>query len=363
MDIHRPLVGGCRGENPGIPGRKGTVALNETGGHTSHRLNGQTQRRHIQKEQVLVRTCRHKAVAFQRTSKNSRSLGHTFVRIDISGGLLTCQRPHFLLDSRDPGRASHKKHSSKLRRGDARVAEGTVHRLGGALNEIPYEILELPSCKGQIHMQYLSPVLSQIRQHDMGALRCGQLLLGLLSRLPHPLHGSEVPGEIRSIFLFKTAYQPLGDPLVKIIPAQVIVPCGGQNFNDSLPNLDDGNIKGASAQIVHHNLLGFPVVQPVRQGCACRLVDDTLYVKARNPPCILGGLPLDVVKVGRHCDDRLCHRRPQEILRVFLKLHQYHGADGLRLIVCPVNAGAPLCAHMPFHGTDGPLRIGGRLAS
>ena len=134
-----------------------------------------------------------------------------------------------------------------------------------------------------------------------------------------------------------------------------------QNLNDIVADLDDGHVERTSAQIVNHDFLCFPVVKAVGKSGAGRLVDDTLHIEACNPSRVLRRLPLHIIKIGRDSDDCSSHCLTQILFRILLQLHQNHGADGLRLIILPVNADAPVRTHLSFDGTYGTVRIGGRL--
>ena len=105
------------------------------------------------------------------------------------------------------------------------------------------------------------------------------------------------------------------------------------------------------------------MVEPVGEGGAGRLIDDSFDIQSGNPSGILGRLTLDVVKIGRNRDDGFRYGLAQEIFGVFFQLHQYHGADGLCFVFCTVNAYAPFSAHMAFYRTDRALRICDSLPS
>ena len=73
---------------------------------------------------------------------------------------------------------------------------------------------------------------------------------------------------------------------------------GGQNLNDTVTDLDDGNIEGTAAQVVNQDLLFFLIIKAVSQSCCGRLVDDTLYIKACNLSGVLCCLTLCIIEVS-----------------------------------------------------------------
>jgi hypothetical protein len=101
------------------------------------------------------------------------------------------------------------------------------------------------------------------------------------------------------------------DALVEVIAAQVGITVGGQNLGNAVAHLDDGDIEGAAAQVVDHDLLVFFLIDAVCQRSGSRLVDDTLDVQTGNGACVLGGLTLAVVEVSRNGDDGLGDRLAQ----------------------------------------------------
>ncbi len=73
------------------------------------------------------------------------------------------------------------------------------------------------------------------------------------------------------------------------------------NFSD----LDNGYVKGTSTKVIDCHLgIAALFIQPVGEGCGCRLIDDALNFKAGDFACVLGRLALRVVEVRRDCDHR-----------------------------------------------------------
>ena len=261
------------------------------------------------------------------------------------------------------GGAAHQKYLSQLRSSDSRVIQGGLDGQSGAFHQMLGELVEPGSSQRHLHMQGPISVLSDVGQVHAGVLRGGQFLLGLFRRFPHTLHGGGIPAEIHMVFTFEFGHQEIGHAVVKVVAAQVVVAAGGQHFDDTLANFNDGHVKGTAAQIIDHDLLGRAVVQTVGQSRTGGLVDDAQYVQTSNLARVLGGLALDVIEIGGDGDDCVGDRLSQIILRVLSQLAQDHGTDFLGVEVFTVNTGVPVGAHVPLDGTDGSGAVGGCLTS
>ena len=136
---------------------------------------------------------------------------------------------------------------------------------------------------------------------------------------------------------------------------------GGQNFGDAVAHLDDGDIEGAAAQVIDHDLLVVFLIDAVGQRSSGRLVDDTLDVQAGNGACVLGSLTLAVVEVCGDGDDCLGDRLTQISLGVCLQLLQDHSADLLRGVLLAVQGDLVVGAHLALDGRNGVLRVGDGL--
>ena len=221
------------------------------------------------------------------------------------------------------------------------------------------------------------------RQIDLGLQRRRQFALGLLSRFLQSLEGHTVLAEIDAVLLLELFGDPVHHALVEIVAAQVGVTVGGLDFEHALPDLEDGDVERAAAQVVDGDRLILLLVHPIGQRGSRRLVDDAQYLEPGDLPGVLGGLTLTVVEIRRHGDDRLVHLLPQVGLGRFLQLAQDHGGDfGRRVLLAadvdPHVAVAGLddlvrdepdlaqdlvvaAAHEPLDREDGVLRVRDRL--
>ena len=199
------------------------------------------------------------------------------------------------------------------------------------------------------------------RQVDVGGLRAGQLLLGLLSGLFQTLHGHLVAGEVDALFGLELADHPVHDLLVEVIAAQVGVAVGGQNLDDAVADVDDGDIEGTAAQVVDHDLLLGLIVQAVGQGCRCGLVDNTLDFEACDLAGVLGRLTLGVIEICGNSDDGLVDFLTQIALCVRFQLLQDERGDLLRAVLLAVDGAAVVRAHISLDGSDGVVGVGDGL--
>src|SRR5262252_7650195 len=81
----------------------------------------------------------------------------------------------------------------------------------------------------------------------------GELALGLLSCLLEALHGHGITAQVDALLALKLAHQPVNDALIEVVATEVRIAIGGLHLNDISPYVQDRNIKGAAAKIVHRD--------------------------------------------------------------------------------------------------------------
>src|SRR6266568_4669650 len=120
---------------------------------------------------------------------------------------------------------------------------------------------------------------------------------------------------------------------VEIISAEMGVTGGRAHLDHPVTDVEDADVECPAAEIEDHDSLAVLLIQAVGERGGGRLVDDAQDFEPGDPPCVLGGLALRVVKVRRHGDDRLGDLFPEELRRVLDQLAEDKGRDLLRRIL------------------------------
>ena len=170
------------------------------------------------------------------------------------------------------------------------------------------------------------------RQIDLGFERRRELDLRLLRRFLQTLHGHAILGEIDAVGLLELGRNPVDDALVEIVAAEMRVAVGRLHFDHAFAHFEDGDVERAAAEVVHGDGLVLLLVETVGKRGRGRLVDDAEHVEARNLAGVLGRLPLRVVEVRGHGDDRVGDRLAEVVLGGLLQLLQHHRGDFRRRI-------------------------------
>ena len=321
MDLDLRLVVRRRREDLRLGRRDRGVPVDELRHHAAQRLDAERQRGDVEQEDVLD-------LAAENAGLDRGTDGHDLVRVDALVRLLAVEhRLDRVDDGRHPGLAADEDHLVDVGRREAGVLERVLDRSARLLDQIPDELLELRPRKGHDEVLWTRRIGRDVREVDLRRHRRGQLDLGLLGSLLEALEGLLVLREVDALVLLELGQQPLDDALVEVVAAEVGVTVGGLDLEDALAELEDRDVEGAAAQIVDGDLLVMLLVQPVCQGRSSRLVDDPLDVEAGDAACVLGGLALRVVEVGRDRDDRVGHLLAEVGLRVGPQLLKDHRAD------------------------------------
>src|SRR5690606_19626974 len=128
------------------------------------------------------------------------------------------------------------------------------------------------------------------RQADVGGQHAGKLDLRLLGRLPQTLHGLAILGQVDAVLVPELLHQPVDDALVEVVAAQAVVAAGGLHFEDAVADFENGNVKGAAAQVKNEDRLVVLFVQPVRQRRGRGLVDDAEHFQPGDGSRVFGRL-------------------------------------------------------------------------
>ncbi len=294
--------------------------------HAAERLDTERQRRHVEQQHVLD-------VALEDAALDGRADGDDFVRVDALVRLLAEELLHELLDLRHARRAADEHDLVDVRRLQPGIGKRLPDRRHRALQQVVDELLELRA--RQLHLQVLRPVLigGDERQVDVGLHHGGELDLRLLRRFLQPLQRHPVLAQIDAVGLLELGDDPVDDPLIEIVAAEVRVAVGRLHLDDALADLENRDVEGAAAEVVHGNRFVRLLVEAVGERRGRRLVDDAQDVEAGDLAGVLRRLPLRVVEVGRHGDDRVGDLLAEIVLGGRLQLLQHHRGDLRRRIL------------------------------
>ena len=175
-----------------------------------------------------------------------------------------------------------------------------------------------------------------------------QLDLGLLGGLLQALDRHRVAAEVDPLVLLELLQQPVDDPLVDVVAAQVGVAVGRLDLDHPLADLEDRDVEGAAAEVVDGDRLVLLLVQAVGERRRGRLVDQPLDGQAGDAAGVLGGLPLGVVEVGRHGDHRAVHLLAEVVLGRLLQLAEDHRRDLGGRVLLPLDDDAHVAVVGPL---------------
>ena len=136
-----------------------------------------------------------------------------------------------------------------------------------------------------------------------------------------------------SVFL-NSADHPVDDPLIEIVTAKMRVAVGRLHLDDAFADLENRDVERAAAEVVDGDRFVLLLVEPVGQRRRGRLVDDAQDVEPGDLAGVLRRLPLRVVEVRRHGDDRVGHLLAEVVLGCGLQLLKHHRGDlGRRILL------------------------------
>ena len=209
------------------------VAVDHLRRHAAHGLDAQAERGHVEEQDVLD-------LAGQYARLDRGTDRHHLVGVDALVRLLAAEHLlHGLDDRRHAGHAADEDHLVDVSGLHAGIGQCLLDRLGGLRHEIGDEVIQLGA--REVEHEVLGPgrIGADKRQVDLGRGRARQLDLGLLGRLLQALQGDAVLGEVDALGLLELLAQPVDDPLVEVIAAEVGVAIGRSDLEDALRQLED----------------------------------------------------------------------------------------------------------------------------
>ena len=126
----------------------------------------------------------------------------------------------------------------------------------------------------------LCPISSvYVLQVDVGLGHGGQLDLRFLRRLLEALKRHAVLAQIDAVGLPELRRDPVDDPLIEIVAAEVGVAVGGLHLDDALAHFEHGDVERAAAEVVDGDDFVLFLVEAVGERRGGRLVDDAQHVQ------------------------------------------------------------------------------------
>jgi hypothetical protein len=201
--------------------------------------------------------------------------GHHLVGVDALVGLFAEVVLHALLHERDARRAAHEHHLVDVRGALARVGEGAAQASSERSTRGSIICSSFARDILMFEVQRRLPRGGHVREVDGGLLRRRELDLGLLRGVAEALQGHLVLGQVDPLVLAKLGsiiQSMIG--LVDVVAAEVGVAVGALDLDEVFADLEDRDVEGAAAEVVHGDELVLLLVEAVREGRGGGLVDD-----------------------------------------------------------------------------------------
>src|SRR5262249_18793404 len=164
-------------------------------------------------------------------------------------------------------------HLAHVTSGDARVGEGALASLDGAVHELRRQELELAPLRGPLEAQGSTTGDGEQRDIDLSLDRARQLVLGLLRSLEIACQRHAALAQIEAVRLLELADERFDDPLVEIFSAEGCIAAGCFHAENAARKLEDGDVERPTPEIVDGNALVPLAIEPVCERGGGRLVE------------------------------------------------------------------------------------------
>ena len=307
-----------------VLGRDRRVLVNHFGHHATEGLDPQGQWRDVKQEHIL-------ALAGQHRTLNRSADRHRLIGVDVLAWFFAKEFFDLFLHLGHPGHTADQNDVLNVADFDASVFDRDPTRFNRALNQFIDQRLEFGP--GQFHVEVTRPrsVCGDIGQIDFGLSRTRELNFGLLGSFFQALQCQHIARQIDTRLFLEFTDDVFDQALIEIFSAQKSIAIGGKHFELFLAidvgNLDDRNIEGAAPQVKHGDLaIMFGLfVEPERQGCSRRLIDDALDFKPCDPTGVFSGLALGVIEIRWNRDDCFSDVFTKIVLGGLFHFAQYFG--------------------------------------
>ena len=309
----------------------------------------------VQEEDILDLSC-------QDCSLDCCSHGNTLHGVDSTLDLRSDDGLDEALDDGHPGGSSNHDDLVDVVVGETCIADclddGSLASRDDGLDEL------LQLCPGEGLDEVLGSgcVCGDEGQVDLGLHGGGELDLRLLTSLPDSPEGHVVLGEVESGLVLEGVHDVLGQSLIHVRSTELGVSAGGEDLEDSVAEVHDGDIEGSSSEVEDHDLLlDIGLVQSVCECSGGGLVDDTDDLETCDCSSILGCLPLVVVEVCGDGDDRLVDSLCKVCLCILLDLLEDECGDLLGGVLLSECGDLLVGSHLPLDVLDGSIGVGHSL--
>eukprot|EP01084_Bolivina_argentea_P109176 195133_1 len=301
VDLDAGLLVLSGGEDLGLLGGDGGVALDEGGHHASDNLDTVGQGGDVEQEETLGGLG---LTSGQDVGLDGGTVGDSLIGVDGLVELLTVEEVRDQgLDLGDTGGATNQDDVVD----GALVHLGVVHDLldgvQGVLEEVGAHLLELGTGDGGLEVN----VVEQGVDLDGGLGHAGEGALGALAGGAEAAEGALALGGVLALVLALELVDEVGDKaVVEVLAAKMGVTGGGLDLEDASVEGQQGHVEGAATKIEDEDvaLLGaLNLVEAVGDGGGGGLVDDAEDLHAGDGAGVLGGLALGVVEVGGDGDN------------------------------------------------------------
>ena len=313
LDLDSGLVVSGSREGLGLLGGDGGVAVDQTSEDTTKGLDTERQGSDIEQKHVSDLTS-------QDSTLDSSTDGNSLVRVDRLGGLTTEDRLDRLGDLGHTSHTTNQDDVLDLAGLEVGVLQSLANRLDGTADKRVNEALKVATGELLVDVLGTAGIGSDERKVDLSLERRGQLNLGLLGSLTDTLDSHAVVREVKARLLLEGLDDVADEVDVKVLTTKVGVTVGRLNLENTLLDLQNGDIEGTTTKIVDGDNTVSLLLQTVGKSGSSGLVDDTENIETSNLTSVLGGLTLGVVEVGRNSNDSVLNRLAEVVLSSLLHL-------------------------------------------
>ena len=306
--------------------------------------------------------------------------------MDGLGGLLAEELLDLRAHQRHAALPADEEHLADVGRLEAAVGEGLVADPQGALDQGRGQLFQISAGDGLVDVAGFVAHHRDEGHVDLRGEPLGERDFGALGSVGDALIGDAVPGEIDAVLLLEADQQLVDHLPVEVDAAEESVAAGRDHFVDAAVQLQDGSVEGAAAQVIDEDALLERSAMGEGDGGGGRLIEDALDLEPRQRAGCAHRLPLVVVVVSGHGDDRAGDLFAQPALGQILHFAQDQRGDLLQRVDLvaqldgrlAAQAGDDLVAeaagqighhrrlelpaHQPLEAVDGAARVDQQLA-